>query len=148
MTRFWRSLVRLAATLLLFTFYLSDAVAQQRQTLVDQMRDLVETPAVPGFEQDLSVRIARMLTAHKPRVDNLGDVLVTVGSGTPHRLIAAPIDEPGYVVSGITPDGYLTLQRLPQLGNLPLFNELLPFGTAVLVCGAPSLSREWPVDLT
>lgn len=124
MTRFWRSLVHLAATLLLFTFYLSDAVAQHRQTLVDQMRDLVETPAVPGFEQDLSARIARMLTAHKPCVDNLGDVLVTVGSGTPHRLIAAPIDEPGYVVSGITPDGYLTLQRLPQLGNLPLFNEL------------------------
>ena len=124
MTRFWRSLVRLAATLLLFTFYLSDAVAQQRQTLVDQMRDLVETPSVPGFEQDLSAKIAKILAAHKPRVDNLGDVLITVGSGTPHRLIAAPIDEPGYVVSGITPDGYLTVQRLPQLGNLPLFNEL------------------------
>lgn len=124
MTRFWRSSVRLSITLLSVTFCLVNATAQQRQTLVDQMRTLVETPAVPGFEQDLSARIARLLAAHKPRVDNLGDVLVTVGSGTPHRLIAAPIDEPGYVVSGITPDGYLTLQRLPQLGNLPLFNEL------------------------
>jgi putative aminopeptidase FrvX len=34
------------------------------------------------------------------------------------------VDEPGYVVSQITPDGYLRLQRLPQVGNLPLFNEL------------------------
>ena len=49
---------------------------------------------------------------------------VTLGSGSPHRLIAAPMDEPGYVVSGITPEGYLTLPRLPQGGNLPLFNEL------------------------
>ena len=124
MTRFWRSFFHLAITLLLLTFCLPAALAQQRQTLVDQMRVLVETPAVPGYEQELSAKIAKILAAHKPRVDNLGDVLVTVGSGTPHRLIAAPIDEPGYVVSGITPDGYLTLQRLPQLGNLPLFNEL------------------------
>lgn len=124
MTRFWRSCARLAITLLSVTFCLVNAVAQQGQALVDQMRDLVETPAVPGFEQDLSAKITKILATHKPRVDNLGDVLVTVGSGTPHRLIAAPIDEPGYVVSGITPDGYLTLQRLPQLGNLPLFNDL------------------------
>lgn len=109
---------------LLIVLNSSVVTAQQRQTLTDQMRVLVETPAVPGFEQDLSAKIAKMLATRKPRVDNLGDVLVTVGSGTPHRLIAAPIDEPGYVVSGITPDGYLTLQRLPQGGDLPLFNEL------------------------
>ena len=100
------------------------ATAQQKQGLTDEMRVLVETPAVPGYEQDLSAKIARLLAGHKPRVDNLGDVIVTVGSGAPHRLIAAPIDEPGFVISGITPDGYLTLQRLPQGGNLPLFNEL------------------------
>lgn len=33
------------------------------------------------------------------------------------------MDEPGYVVRGITPDGYLALQRVPQAGSLPLFNE-------------------------
>jgi putative aminopeptidase FrvX len=100
------------------------ATAQQKQGLTDQLRALVETPAVSGYEQDLSAEIARLLAAHKPRVDNLGDVIITIGSGSPHRLVAAPIDEPGYVVSGITTDGYLTLQRLPQGGNLPLFNEL------------------------
>src|SRR6185312_13113516 len=124
MPRIWRSSVHLAITLLLFTIHPNNAVAQQHQTLVEQLRDLVETPAVPGYERELSARIAKMLAGHKARIDNLGDVLVTVGSGAPHRLIAAPIDEPGYVVSGITPDGYLTLQRLPQGGELPLFNEL------------------------
>src|SRR6185437_15198455 len=124
MIRFWRSFVYLAIALLFCATCPYNAAAQQRQTLADQMRDLVETPALPGYEQELSARVAKLLAAHKPRVDNLGDVLVTIGSGTPHRLIAAPIDEPGYVVSGITGDGYLTLQRLPQGGNLPLFNEL------------------------
>lgn len=100
------------------------AAAQQRQNMVDQMRTLVETPAVPGYEQELTTKIVKMVAPHKARLDNLGDVIVTIGSGSPHRLLAAPIDEPGFVVSGITPDGYLTLQRLPQGGNLPLLNEL------------------------
>ena len=100
------------------------AAAQQRQNLVDQMRTLVDTPAVPGYEQELAAKIVKMVAPHKAQRDNLGDVIVTIGSGSPHRLLVAPIDEPGYVVSGVTPEGYLTLQRLPQGGNLPLFNEL------------------------
>ena len=59
-----------------------------------------------------------------PVTDNLGDVIVTLGNGAPHRLIVTPIDEPGFVVSGITDDGYLRLQRLPRSGLPPIFNEL------------------------
>ncbi|HKD81365.1 MAG TPA: M20/M25/M40 family metallo-hydrolase [Candidatus Angelobacter sp.] len=98
------------------------------QSLSDALRKLVETPAVAGYEQSLSKMIAAELKAmpqrYNVRIDNLSNVTVTVGSGTPKRLIAAPIDEPGFVVSGITPEGYLTLQRLPQAGTLPLFQEL------------------------
>ncbi len=56
--------------------------------------------------------------------DSLGDVIVTLGTGAPHRLIATPIDEPGFVVSGVTEDGYLRLQRLPRGTLSPIFNEL------------------------
>lgn len=98
------------------------------QSLAGTLRELVETPAVAGYEQSVSKMIAAQLKAmpqhYNAKVDNLSNVTVTIGSGSPKRLLAAPIDEPGFVVSGITPDGYLTLQRLPQLGNLPLFNEL------------------------
>src|SRR6202035_4067575 len=59
-----------------------------------------------------------------PKTDNLGDLIVTIGSGSPNRLIVTPIDEPGFVVSGITDDGYLRVQRLPQSGLPPIFNEL------------------------
>lgn len=104
------------------------------QAITDTLRDLVETPAVPGYEQEVGNKIGARIKAMAPehaakptyttRTDGMGNVTVTIGSGTPHRLVVAPMDEPGFVVGGITPEGYLTLQRLPQGGNLPLFNEL------------------------
>src|ERR1700746_3048429 len=75
---------------------------------------LAEIPAVAGYEQMLSSRIREQLRTLEPKTDNLGNVYVTVGSGAPHRLIVTAIDEPGYVVSGVTPDGFLRVQRLPQ----------------------------------
>src|SRR5271154_5556250 len=88
------------------------------------LRDFVATPAVPGYEKELSGKIRAEAASFHPVVDNLGDVIVTIGSGAPHRLIVTPIDEPGFVVSGITDDGYLRLQRLPSSGLPPIFNEL------------------------
>ena len=92
--------------------------------LLADIQQFVQTPVVPGYEQDLSRAIAQQLAAYSPEVDSLGDVVITIGSGAPNRLLVAPIDEPGYVVSDITAQGYLRLQRLPQFGSLPLFNEL------------------------
>jgi putative aminopeptidase len=93
-------------------------------SLVEDLRELTETPAVAGYEQVVSAKIAAHLQALSPKVDRMGNITVTLGSGSPHRLVVAPMDEPGYVVSNITAEGYLQLQRLPQLGSLPLFNEL------------------------
>ena len=92
--------------------------------LLSDMQQFVQTPAVPGYEQVLSRAIAQRLAAYSPKTDSLGDVVVTLGRGSPNRLLVTPLDEPGYVVSEITAQGYLRLQRLPQFGALPLFNEL------------------------
>ncbi len=92
--------------------------------LAGDLKEFVETPAVSGYENELGEKIRAKVAALHPVVDNLGDVIVTIGSGAPHRLIVTPIDEPGFVVSGITDDGYLRLQRLPQSGLPPIFNEL------------------------
>jgi putative aminopeptidase FrvX len=85
---------------------------------------LAEIPAVSGYEQELSGRIREHLKALSPKIDNVGNVYVTVGSGTPHRLLVTAIDEPGYVVSGITPDGFLRVQRLPQTPPNSVFDLL------------------------
>jgi putative aminopeptidase FrvX len=110
-------------------FCISPAAAQEPKSPVtgslwEDLHEFVETPAVPGYEHQLADKIRAKIAAFHPLTDNLGDVIVTIGSGAPHRLLVAPIDEPGFVVSGITSDGYLRLQRLPQSDLPPIFNEL------------------------
>lgn len=80
--------------------------------------------AISGHEGARSKELEQRLKDLSPKTDNLGNVYVTVGSGAPHRLIATAIDEPGYVVSDITTDGYLRVQRLPQAPPNPVFDAL------------------------
>ncbi|MDE3135742.1 MAG: M20/M25/M40 family metallo-hydrolase [Acidobacteriota bacterium] len=94
------------------------------QTLNQDLQKLVQTPAVTGYEWHLSSVLRQDMAKWKPQEDELGDVIVAIGSGAPRRLLVTPIDEPGYVVSDITPDGYLRVQRLPQFGASPVFDEL------------------------
>src|ERR1700738_1893929 len=82
------------------------------------------TPAVSGYEQQLAGVIRNAIKDFSPKTDNLGNVYVTLGSGAPHRLIVTPIDQPGYVVSEITSDGYLRVQRLPQRAPNAVFDLL------------------------
>ena len=123
------SSVSLLAAILVLLF-VSSAIAQAPASRENSSRnppalsELVATPALSGYESELSALLrARLAFAH-PSVDNLGDVIVTFGSGSPSRLIVAPLDEPGYVVSGITQDGYLRLQSLPQFSLPPVFYQL------------------------
>jgi putative aminopeptidase FrvX len=88
------------------------------------LKELMETPGISGYENKLAEKIRSKILGLHPKTDNLGDIIVTIGTGAPSRLIVTPIDEPGFVVSGITDDGYLRVQRLPQGGLPPIFNEL------------------------
>src|SRR5580704_2998160 len=101
---------------------LSNPVAAQ--DLRKDLANYVETPAVTGYEQTLGKKIQADLAKWKPKIDTLGNVIVTVGSGAPLRVIAAPMDEPGYIVSNITADGYLRVQRLPQAAANPVIDSL------------------------
>jgi putative aminopeptidase len=80
--------------------------------------------AITGHEAAFSKELLEQLKPWSPKIDNLGNVWVTVGTGAPHRLIAAAIDKPGYVVSEITSDGFLRVQRLPQAPPNPVFDAL------------------------
>jgi putative aminopeptidase len=83
-----------------------------------------DTAAISGYEQELSKDLARELKEFSPKADNVGNVWVEFGSGEPHRLIATGMDQPGYVVSAITSDGYLRVQRLPQGAPNAVFDAL------------------------
>ena len=76
--------------------------------------------------------VARLLRG--ARTDRAGNVIVQLGSGSPKRLVACPLDEPAWAVGGIRPDGYLTLRRLP--GRAPaLFDQQIE-GQRVTVWGS------------
>src|ERR1051326_4472646 len=52
--------------------------------LRDDLKELVQTPAIPGYEQQLAALITARLQSYSPKTDNMGSILVTVGTGTPH----------------------------------------------------------------
>src|SRR5260370_32653477 len=109
--------------LLIFLAGLSAAQLSRAQAF-SPLEKLYEIPAVSGYEQLLSGEIRNQLQEFSPKTDSLGDVYVTLGSGAPHSLSGRPMAEPGYVVSGITSDGYVRLQRLPQAPPSTVFDLL------------------------
>ena len=116
--------MRATASLALLLAATAATAFGQVHSPADALPWLTNTVAVTGYESALSARVADELRSLHPQRDSMGNVSVTLGTGAPHRLIAAPIDEPGYVVSRIEPDGYLRLQRLPQAGMPPHYNEM------------------------
>src|SRR5207249_4274408 len=71
--------------------------------------------------------------------DHVGNVTLTLGQGSPKRLFTCPLDEVGYVVGNILPDGFLLLRRVGGGGAgrtaSPLFDQQLE-GHRVTVFGA------------
>lgn len=114
----WHFRMSFSAAVLLLLAGLSSA-----QTFLD-VRRLEEIPAVSGYEQPLLEEIRTQLRSFSPKTDNLGNLWVSFGSGSPHRLLVTSVDEPGYVVSDITSDGFLRVQRLPQAAPNPVFDTL------------------------
>src|ERR1700683_2491441 len=102
----------------------SPNLATPRNETEQSLKSFVVTPAISGYENELAEKIRDEISAFHPKTDNLGDVIVTIGSGAPNRLLVTPIDEPGFVVSGITYDDILRVQRLPQSGLSPIFDQL------------------------
>jgi len=75
--------------------------------------------AITGYEQAMTDSLLTLLPGSTR--DRGGNVTLTLGRGTPNRVVFCPLDEVGYVVGNITDDGYLTLRRV---GTAPLPNPI------------------------
>jgi putative aminopeptidase FrvX len=94
------------------------------------VKDIYPIPSVTGNEAALAAKIASMLPKSLTvERDGLGSLYARLGSGGP--IIAAALDEFGYVVSGITPEGYLTLDRAVA-PPVPIYDSFL-FGHPVVI---------------
>ena len=107
----------------IFVLIAFNAVAQQNQKKVNLIENLYEfskTSAVTGREEQAALYIKSLLENADLKEDRLGNLVLTIGSGLPKRLITAPLDEPGYVISEIQKDGYLRFNPIGMghIGNL------------------------------
>ena len=87
------------------------APARADSTTVDVLRRLVSAYGVSGAEGPVRREIESMLPswAH-PKTDAMGNLVLEVGHGAPSMLFIAHMDEIGYYVTDITPDGYLRVE--------------------------------------
>jgi putative aminopeptidase FrvX len=136
-----RSIVTCAAALAVISL---PAVATQGAAPAEAIQRvfsrLVETPAVSGDEAALRDVIAEALPKWaKPRVDQIGNLIVTLGSGTPHVLLATNIDEDGFIVSRVGDDGYLRLARFTSGIQHRLFEQYHYSQPVVIRTGAGRL---------
>jgi len=106
--------------------------AQQRSGVARLAVRLAGMTAVTGYEQAIGDSLLALLPGSAR--DRLGDVTLVLGQGTPRRLAACPLDEVGFVVGGITEQGYLTLRRIGAHVAYPLFDQQLE-GQRVTVFG-------------
>lgn len=90
--------------------------------------------AVTGYEQRMVDTLLTLLPGSER--DRAGDAVLALGSGTPRRLAACPVDETGYAVGQVRMDGWLTLHRSPARLRVPgpLFDQQLE-GQRVTVFG-------------
>jgi len=78
--------------------------------------------AITGYERAVVDTLLTLLPGATR--DRGGSAVLVLGSGTPRRLVACPLDEPGWIVGGVQPDGYLTLRRIGRAPS-PLFDQQL-----------------------
>jgi putative aminopeptidase FrvX len=82
----------------------------------------VAVDAATGYERRVAATLASALGSGWT-ADAYGNVVATVGSGSPHRVIACALDRPGYAVSQIRDDGYLRVHRIGAGSRHPLWDQ-------------------------
>ena len=89
------------------TSYSQESLDEQKLLLIEELIEFSETSSVTGREDNASEYLKSFLKNSNLKEDKLGNLILEIGSGLPKTLITVPIDEPGYVISEIKPNGYM-----------------------------------------
>jgi endoglucanase len=91
---------------------------QKRDEAISLLRQYSEAPGPPGYEDSVRALFHRLLSArqdHRFQTDRLGSIVcrrVRDPESGPVVLVAAHLDEVGFLVHSITPSGFLTFVPL------------------------------------
>lgn len=88
------------------------------------LADIFSIPSPTGYEQTLVEKIQQYLPQEPTgEQDNLGSLYLTAGKGNQQLALLACLDEVGYIISGINPEGYLLLDRVVPAPH-PMYDTL------------------------
>ena len=87
---------------------------------LDAIASWVAVDTATGYEGRTSPALAAALGWS---TDQWGNVVTTVGSGSPHHVVACALDRPSHAVTQIRDDGYLRLHRIGRGSRHPLWDQ-------------------------
>ena len=87
--------------------YSQEYINKERLILIETLQEFSKINSVTGREEEATKYLKSFLKNSNLKIDKLGNLILEVGSGLPRTLITVPMDEPGYVVSEIKPNGYI-----------------------------------------
>lgn len=94
------------------------ASAQTEQRLKEAFVRCAGMPSVTGREAAFVAYLRNQLPAGmKSEIDNMGNLIVQAGTAAPGIMVIAALDEPGFLVTDITEDGFLRVS--PPGGRMP-----------------------------
>ncbi len=100
------------AALSLVAVFLSAGLNAEESSLTKLAETLFTVPSPTGYEGRMSEVIQGSLPAgYEIRQDNLGSLYAGAEKRGSRLAVCTPMDEAGYFVSGIDPDGYLRLDK-------------------------------------
>lgn len=89
------------------------ALNAEESSLLKLAETLFTVPSPTGYEEPMVEAINGILPqGFQSRRDNLGSLYLRSGKQPSRQAVCTPMDEAGYFVSGINPDGYLRLDKV------------------------------------
>ena len=89
------------------------------------LKELLVAPGISGYEEDVAAIMKRELkkSCDSVKIDNFGNVIAKKGKGTKKIMIAAHMDEIGFVVKHISDAGFIYFIKVGGIADTVLLGQ-------------------------
>jgi putative aminopeptidase FrvX len=109
----------------------AEEVHARLSDLQELLKKLVEAIGVSGFEEGVRKNIRELIPGDvESEVDSIGNLIASIGSGKPHIILIAHMDELGFLVSSIEENGYVRLRKVGSFDDRYLPGKVFQIHTS------------------
>jgi putative aminopeptidase FrvX len=99
--------------------------------LQDLLKILVEANGVSGYEADVRGKIRKLIPREvESKVDSIGNLIASIGSGQPSIILIAHMDELGFLVSNVEDNGYVRSRKVGSFDDRYLPGKIFQIHSA------------------